>query len=140
MRESLDREDRQGETEAEFTINLDLDRVDALAGELDSSKDMDIRRVGVEGRELEFHFTSGDRFLVLRIQDRRLLRELPDSAAPAGPEAEFEKAERNRRSGNHADDADQRLLAASLLAHILAEDAGLEIGQDGFVHDGVGDF
>jgi hypothetical protein len=57
-----------------------------------------------------------------------LLREPTDATAPAGPEAEFEKAERQNWGGNHPDDADECLLAAGLLADILAKHAGLQIG------------
>ena len=57
-----------------------------------------------------------------------MLREPTNAATPTGPEAEFEKAERQNRGGDHPDYAHERLLATCLLADIFAEHAGLQIG------------
>ena len=133
---ALDGDDGEREAEAEFAVDLDLDGVEAEAVELESAEDMDIGGVGVEGGEVEVHFAGGDGFLVFGSEDGGLLGEAAGAAAPAGPEAEFEKSERNGGSGDDADDADEGLLSASLLADILAEEAGLEVGQNGFGHGG----
>lgn len=130
----MQRNNRQREAEAQLAINLDLDGVDPLAGELNSAEDMHIRGVGIEGRELKKHFAGGNGFLILGIEDRRVLGKFPDSPAPPRPEAKFKKSERNGRGRNHPDDANQSLLATRLLAHILTKDTRLQIGQNRFLH------
>jgi hypothetical protein len=84
--------------------------------------------MGIECGELELDLALRDGGILLWRKDGGLLRELTDATAPAGPEAEFKKAERQHRGGNHTDDAYERLLAAGLLADILAKHAGLQIG------------
>ena len=132
----MDGNNRQREAEAEFPVDLDFHSVDAEAGELDAAEDMHIRGMGVEGGEVESDLAGGDGFIVLGVEDRGLLRKFPDPTAPAGPEAEFKKTERDRRGGDDSDDADEGLLAAGFLPDILAKETRLKIWQDGLGHDG----
>jgi hypothetical protein len=133
---ALNGDDGEGEAEAEFAVDLDLDGVDAEAGELDSAEDMDIGGVGVEGGEVELDLAGGDGFVLVGVENGGLLGEASGAAAPTGPEAELEEAEWDGGGGDDADNADERLLSAGFLADILAEDAGLKVGENGFGHGG----
>jgi len=124
----VDGNDGEREAEAEGGVDADFDGIDAVFLELEAAEDMHVRRVSVERGEGKLHFTLRDGIFVIGIEDERVLNEVPHPAAPSGPEAELEKTNRHDRRGNHPDDADQCLLSACLLAHILAEDTRLEIG------------
>jgi len=128
FRQGLDLNNWQGEAEAEFAVDFDFYRINAGRWDLESPEDVDVCGMGIEGGELEFDLALRDGGILLWRKDGGLLRELTDAATPTGPEAEFEKAERQNRSGNHPDDAHERLLATGLLANILAKHAGLQIG------------
>jgi hypothetical protein len=119
---------REREAEAEFAVDFDFYRINAGRWDLESPEDVDICGMGIECGELEFDLALRDGGILLRREDGGLLRELTDAATPTGPEAEFEKAERQNRGGDHPDYAHERLLATGLLADILAEHAGLQIG------------
>jgi len=124
----VDGNDRQREAKAEGGVDADFDGIDAVFLELETAEDMHVSRVGVERGEGKLHFALRDGILVIGIEDERVLNEVSHSAAPPGPKAELEKTNRRDRCGNHPDDANQCLLSASLLAHILAKDTRLEIG------------
>lgn len=124
----MDGDNRKREAEAKFAVQLDLDGVYAESVELDSAEDMDIGGVGVEGGQVELDLARGHGFVIVGVEDGGLLHEAAGAAAPAGPEAELEKSQRNRGCGDHADDADEGLLSAGLLADILAKHAGLKVG------------
>jgi hypothetical protein len=134
LRQGLQRQNRKGKSKPELAIDFDLNRVNALAGELDSTEDMNIRGMGIESGEMKLNLACRDGFLVFGIQDGGMLDELADATTPSRPKTKLEKTEWDRRGGNHTDDANERLLAARLLPHILAQDAGLQIGQNHFGH------
>jgi len=52
-------------------------------------------------------------------------------AAPPAPDAETEIVDWKARRRNHIEHADQCLHSIEFAAHILAQDAALEIGQNG---------
>jgi hypothetical protein len=128
FRQGLNLNNRQWEAEAEFAVDFDFHRINAGRWDLESTENMDICGMGIEGGELEFDLALRDGGILLWRKDGGLLRELTDAATPAGPEAELEKAERQNRGGDHPDYAHERLLATGLLANILAKHAGLQIG------------
>jgi len=124
----VDGNDGEREAKAEGGVDADFDGIDAVFLELETAEDMDVGRVGVERREGKLYFTLRDGIFVIGIEDERVLNEVSHPATPPGPKAELEKTNRRDRCRNHPDDANQCLLSACLLAHILAKDTRLEIG------------
>src|SRR5689334_2009038 len=92
---------------------------------------MHVRRVPFHLFEIEVDLGLGDRLGVIRSDDFRSLMEPPGAAAPAGPNAEAKIIHRQLRSRNNVEHADEGLHPVKLTTHILAENAALEVGQDG---------
>lgn len=124
----LDGNNREREAKAEGSVDADFDGIDAMFLELKTTEDVHIRRVSVERGKRKLHFTLSNGILVIGIEDERVLNKVPHPSTPARPQAKFEKADRHHGGRNHADDSDQRLLSACLLADVLAKNARLEIG------------
>ena len=76
------------------------------------------------------HFTLGDGLVVIAAQNQGSLDKLARAATPTGPEAELEESEGKHRGGDHADHANDRLLPAGFRAHVLAEHAALQVGEN----------
>ena len=95
----------------------------------------------VRGRGAALHRTAylltGDwalaEDLLGRIQKTGGLLELADPIAPARPEAELQKSDRDLRRGHGVDHADEGLHAGNLAADVLAQHRGLTVGKYVFV-------
>ena len=99
--------------------------VGAIFLKLDSSEEMNIRGMCIHIAQTERHFGLGDGLILLWIVDQAFLDEITTSAAPAGPETEFEKSYRETWCRDRTDHPHQCLLAADFGSHILAEDGCL---------------
>jgi len=133
----MDLDHGQREAKAKLVIDPHFDGVDPVLLKLKATEDVNVCGMGVEGRKRELNFTLGNRVFVIGIQDQRVLTELADSPAPAGPETELEKSDRRHRGRDDTHDADERLLPAGFLANILAEHTGLEVRQNFLRHAGI---
>ncbi|NDC39398.1 MAG: hypothetical protein EBZ48_15385 [Proteobacteria bacterium] len=120
--------DGEGNAQPEFLIEQDLEMIGPVFLKLHPAEEVNVGGVGVQVGEGEGNLGLGDRLILLGIIDEAFLDEVTASAAPACPEAEFEKADRQRRCRDGTDHADECLLAADLGADILAEDRGLKVG------------
>lgn len=98
--------------------------------ELDSTEEMHVGCVCAKIGEAEGNLRLGDCLILLRIVDEALLNEITASAAPAGPEAEFEERDGQRGCGYCPDHTDECLLAADFRTDILAEDCSLKVWKN----------
>ena len=95
--------------------------------ELHASEEVDIGGVSIQIVEIERDLRLSNRLILFGIVDQALLDEITASAAPASPEAEFEKRDRQRWGWDRPDHAYESLLSADFGANILAEDRGLKV-------------
>lgn len=119
---------RKRDAHANFLIKEDLHMIGAIFLELNASEEMDVGGMGVEIAQTEGDFRLGDSLILLRIIDEALLDEVPATAAPACPEAEFKKTDWHVGCRDRADHSDECLLAAEFGPDILTEDGGLQVG------------
>ena len=75
--------------------------------------------------------------LVVAAKNKRFLDKLSGAATPSRPKAKFEKSDRQRRSGYHSENTNQRLLSANLGPDILAGYRGLQVRRDHLGHVSV---
>lgn len=129
----IDLDHRQGNPQADFVIDLNLNMVGAVFLKLHAAKEMDIGGVGVEIGERERNLRLGNGLVFLGIVDEAFLDEVTTATTPACPEAEFEKTNRKVGGRDCPENADQGLLAADFRPHILAENGSLKIGKDKIV-------
>ncbi|MGC1478956.1 MAG: hypothetical protein WA771_00505 [Chthoniobacterales bacterium] len=104
--------------------------------EAEAAEDVDVGGVGAHLLERKVDLKLRELGLVVRSDDRGTLTEATFSPAPTGPETEFEEGDGELGSRDRGDDTDESLLAAGFRPDVLAQDAGLEIGQDGRIFDG----
>lgn len=123
-------DDGERKPESDLVINPDFNVVKPVFRELDPAEYMDIRRVGIQGGEAESDRGFGDWSIVIATHHQRFLLKFPGATTPSGPQTEFKKSDGHNRGGDHIDDTHQRLTAIDFLAHIFAEDDGLQIGKD----------
>ena len=121
---------REGNSQANFVINQNLHMVGAVFLKLDAPEEMDIGGMGAQIAEAEGNFRLRNGLILFRIIDEAFLDEIAAAAAPTGPEAEFEETDRKGGGGNRAENADKSLLAADFCPDILAEEGGLQVGND----------
>jgi len=102
----IDLDHWQGNPQADFVIDLDLNMVGAVFLKLHAAEKMDIGGVGVEIGERERNFRLGNGLVFLWIVDEAFLDEVTTAATPACPEAKFEKTNGKiggRDRSEHAD-------------------------------------
>jgi len=99
--------------------------IGAVFLELYAAKEMDIGGMGIEIGERERNLRLRNSLIFLWIVNEALLDKVTAASAPASPEAEFEKANRQGGCGDRSEYADQCLLAADFRSHIFAEDGSL---------------
>jgi len=102
----IDLDHWQGNPQADFVIDLDLNMVGAVFLKLHAAEKMDIGGVGVEIGERERNFRLGNGLVFLGIVDEAFLDEVTTAATPACPEAKFEKTNGKiggRDRSEHAD-------------------------------------
>lgn len=122
--------------QADLVIELNLDMVGAIFLKLYAPKKMDIGCMGIEIGQSEGYLGLSDGLVFLGIIDETFLGEVAASPAPAGPEAEFEKTDRQGWGWNCAEYPHKRLLTADFSSHILAEDGRLQVGKNNvFTHE-----
>lgn len=128
----------QREAEAELSVEVHFNMINPEMLELHAAEDVNICGVGIELAKLKLDVGLGEHmFVVSAGKDAGSLGEAALATAPARPEAQLEEGDRKCGSRNGGDDADQGLLTADFGADILAKEAGLKIGKDGFWHGTV---
>lgn len=128
--------DRKRNSQADFVIELNFNMVGAIFLELHPPKEMDIGGMGIEIGKSEGYLGLSNGLVFLGIIDETFLDEVAASPAPAGPEAEFEKTNRQGWGWYRAEYSYKCLLAADFSSHILTEDGGLQVWKNNvFTHE-----
>ena len=133
----IDLNDRQGNPQTDLVIELYLDLVGSVFLKLHTAEKMDIRGMGIQISQTEGNLGLGDGLIFLRVVNEALLDEVSAAAAPAGPETEFEKTDRQGGSGNGSQDTDESLLPTKFSPHIFAENGRLKVGKNEIGAHGV---
>ena len=126
----LDFDYGQRKPQLQLIIEINLDMVEAELLELYPAEIMHIGCVPFHLLQIEMHLRLRNRLGVIRSHNFRALMKAPGAAAPARPDAESKIIYRQLGRRHDVEHAHQGLHPVKLAAHILAQDAALEIGQD----------
>ena len=120
-----------GKAQLQLVAEIDLDVMQSELLELHPAEIMNVGRVAFHFLQVEIDFRLRDRLSVIRSDNFRALMKPTGAAAPARPDAEPQVIDRQFRRRNDVEHADERLHAVEFAAHVFAQHAALEVGQDG---------
>ena len=122
----------QRKAKPQFLLQINFHVMQAELLELDAAEIMDVRRVPFHFLEHKFHLGLREHVLFVHANNARTLLELAGPAAPARPDAQSQVIDRQGRRGDHVEHADQCVHAIEFAAHVFAEHAALQVGQNWF--------